>query len=97
MFDGDDDGGQLRSEVAVGPVALRRRSHEAAAMDMEHEWQVASGVGFAVSRRHRRYTRTGRSRPGSATSCQPIVAPVSGSPSSARAAPEARKRFSASR
>ncbi len=40
MLDGHDHSGQLCGEVAVDPVALHRRTHESAAMHVEHERQA---------------------------------------------------------
>ncbi|MEW2357718.1 hypothetical protein [Spirillospora sp. NPDC029432] len=57
-------------------------------MDVEHEWQLGPVGAVAVAR---------GVRPGRTTCRQSIVAPESGFPRSARAALDARKRFSASR
>lgn len=53
VLDRDDEGGQMGGEVAVGPVALHRCSHEAASVDVDHERQVGAGCGFDISRRGR--------------------------------------------
>jgi hypothetical protein len=59
VLDRDDDGGEVCGEVTVDPVGLHRRTHESAAVDVNHQRQgtlarraIHAHREFTVRQRH---------------------------------------------